>query len=1096
MAPQFALFLSPEGIALAHRQTAGHWAVLGDTPIDVPDLGAALVVLRKLAEARVGKGFETLIILPDDQVLYTSLTAPGPDEDTRLEQIRNGLEGLTPYGVDELVFDWADIDDGRVKLAVVAKETLDEAREFAEQHGFPPAGFGARPLDNRFPGIAHFDRTPDWIAETPDIEFGRDTWQTEQATAQSTQHANEAPEPEDTAPAPDGTLDADGRNAPGDAPPTETAASGAPPAPGTGDAAAATKTEPQAPPTDQSAPQDTSSQDAEPQGAAPPAESADSAPGNADAKPEAEAETPAARRRLTLTAEDSAPPSEGADAAAQAPADTPDPSHDPERPDPEDDSPAEAPLKLPVGFGAHRRRIAPEAAGTLLRNRKTRFGPATSEEPKPGTPDLPRKKARGAPDRAEPVLGRATGDADAKQDPPVSPQTPEKPAKKGKAAGRGKPAKAKPAAPADTKADAPADTPERPPGAGPQPELPPLARVKSKIEAQKATGAPRPNPFDGPPDAAKPSLRDRVAGIGRKMSGGESGLSRRGSGLGEKLRSLPRKTDEAPKREADQSPDAEPVGPEDAATPARKRGKAAGASAAQGAAAIAPPPAETARKPFAPPQRTGQGPAIDDADAPIMGGLLARGSIASQRGPSLRGGLILTLVLLAVLALLGLWAAVYLPETALGRWMGLGDEDEAVIIVETDPAELDQPSLDGDTPAIEDAPPPLAALPPDDATPEAATTPPQAPELLPDIDAEDLDLGPAPVDSPVIDPETVLPSEEENANFYARTGIWQRPPVITQPDPDTRLEEVIFVGLDPVIISFDAYALPEPDFTPAADLPRRQSNPLSPETELALGEDGLVEPSEEGTLNPDGILVYAGSPSVLPQLRPEDAPAVLAAAEAEAEAEATANETGGVPPGAVDTALLRAVRPETRPEDLQEQRERAVLGGITYDELAAIRPEERPQSLQEAAAAVAEANAQAGDIVDASELAVAVSYVPPPRPGNIDDLVEEARAAGNTANDPPAAPNRSDTVEPEIPSSASVTRAATEENAINLRNVNLIGVSGTSSQRRALVRLPSGRFVTVEVGDRLDGGQVAAIGESSLQYVKRGRTITLDVPTG
>ena len=62
--------------------------------------------------------------------------------------------------------------------------------------------------------------------------------------------------------------------------------------------------------------------------------------------------------------------------------------------------------------------------------------------------------------------------------------------------------------------------------------------------------------------------------------------------------------------------------------------------------------------------------------------------------------------------------------------------------------------------------------------------------------------------------------------------------------------------------------------------------------------------------------------------------------------------------------------------------------------------------------------------------------------------------------------------------------------------MNLIGVSGTSSQRRALVRLPSGRFVTVEVGDRLDGGQVAAIGESSLQYVKRGRTITLDVPTG
>jgi hypothetical protein len=63
-----------------------------------------------------------------------------------------------------------------------------------------------------------------------------------------------------------------------------------------------------------------------------------------------------------------------------------------------------------------------------------------------------------------------------------------------------------------------------------------------------------------------------------------------------------------------------------------------------------------------------------------------------------------------------------------------------------------------------------------------------------DIDA-DLDLGPAPVQTPAIDPETVLPSEEENANFYARTGVWQRPPVITLPDPEPVLEEVISLTL-------------------------------------------------------------------------------------------------------------------------------------------------------------------------------------------------------------------------------------------------------------------------------------------------------------
>ena len=73
--------------------------------------------------------------------------------------------------------------------------------------------------------------------------------------------------------------------------------------------------------------------------------------------------------------------------------------------------------------------------------------------------------------------------------------------------------------------------------------------------------------------------------------------------------------------------------------------------------------------------------------------------------------------------------------------------------------------------------------------------------------------------------------------------------------------------------------------------------------------------------------------------------------------------------------------------------------------------------------------------------------------------------------------------------------AATNTNAITLRRVNLIGVYGKPSNRQALVRLANGRFVKVKVGDRIDGGQVAAIGESQLRYVKSGRNITLDIPS-
>ena len=77
-----------------------------------------------------------------------------------------------------------------------------------------------------------------------------------------------------------------------------------------------------------------------------------------------------------------------------------------------------------------------------------------------------------------------------------------------------------------------------------------------------------------------------------------------------------------------------------------------------------------------------------------------------------------------------------------------------------------------------------------------------------------------------------------------------------------------------------------------------------------------------------------------------------------------------------------------------------------------------------------------------------------------------------------------------------MARQATIKNAINLRQVNLIGVYGTPSNRRALVRLSSGRYRKVQVGDRIDGGQVVAIGDSELRYQKGGRSVILKMPRG
>ena len=85
-------------------------------------------------------------------------------------------------------------------------------------------------------------------------------------------------------------------------------------------------------------------------------------------------------------------------------------------------------------------------------------------------------------------------------------------------------------------------------------------------------------------------------------------------------------------------------------------------------------------------------------------------------------------------------------------------------------------------------------------------------------------------------------------------------------------------------------------------------------------------------------------------------------------------------------------------------------------------------------------------------------------------------------------------VAPKIPSKTSVAAGATVKNAINLRKVNLIGVYGKPSSRRALVRLSNGRYQKVQVGDRIDGGRVSAIGDSELRYQKGGRNVVLKMP--
>ncbi|MEX0364908.1 MAG: hypothetical protein AB3N22_02485 [Ruegeria sp.] len=331
-----------------------------------------------------------------------------------------------------------------------------------------------------------------------------------------------------------------------------------------------------------------------------------------------------------------------------------------------------------------------------------------------------------------------------------------------------------------------------------------------------------------------------------------------------------------------------------------------------------------------------------------------------------------------------------------------------------------------------------------------------------------LNVAPQPVEQLDFDPE------QEEA-LYAATGIASDAPQTPEAPTIIPVDDVYVASIDRTDLSQDALALPlaqEFDTDQPID---RIGVPGVAGAEYALDAQGLVEPTPEGTLNPDGVMVYLGRPSVVP-------PPVPVRFETEPEVDAAQDR-------------LAELRPRTRPETLVEQNERLRLGGRSLEELASVRPKLRPASAQSRQVAAA-----------ASTPAVLVSPKPKRRPANLAVAVAAAAAANNRNLGSTAGLSGSSSsdesgtfapraVKPKAPSSASVARQATLDNAINLRRINLIGVYGTPANRRALIRLPSGRYKKVKVGDRVDGGRVVAIGDSELRYQKGKRNLTLKMPS-
>ncbi|MDX8348304.1 hypothetical protein SLH49_09915 [Cognatiyoonia sp. IB215446] len=409
------------------------------------------------------------------------------------------------------------------------------------------------------------------------------------------------------------------------------------------------------------------------------------------------------------------------------------------------------------------------------------------------------------------------------------------------------------------------------------------------------------------------------------------------------------------------------------------------------------------------------------------------------------------------------------------------------------------------------------------ATPDAAL-PPVEPAPAPPAEEQ----ATATVGAPILRGRVLSPADA--ARIYAATGVWQRAPRFVDVPGTTSTAGMIVPTSETMP---ERLARPEAPLTDdlATDLSfLAPADPPPPETTFALDEDGFVLATSEGAVTPEGAIVFAGAPDLEIQLRP-----TLSAADLERMA-----LLAPAPEDVVIVAGRPDIVPPLRPADAALPTDDSVVanadataeeqptpGGVALSALATeeidptpstARPELRPSDFASTArptdpgtpditAIIAgieaeETEATANAIVNATSQAVAASLRPTERPNNFNQVVAAARAQierQQSTAAPAAAPVQ--TAAPVAPQNyapvpGGVARAATQDDVIRLREMNLIGVYGRPNARRALVRLSNGRYVRVEVGSALDGGQVTAIGESALNYVKRGRTYALELPSG
>ena len=1018
MKPAFALDFRDETISLLHR-SGGGWQLVGAVPLDTPDLTEALGYLRATALGLSPRGMATKLVIPNDQILYLTVHAPGPDKDARHAQIMAALEGRTPYDVSDLAFDYTG-SGPEVQVAVIAKETLAEAEGFAAEHRLNPIAFVAAPEPDSFAGEPWFGLSslaPTLIPKGAKVErdnrpviivarnFG--------GAAQAVEAVAETPV---------------------EAVPAMPAISSEPEVNVAPEAVVAPEvsepevviapelwSEPEAVPeaNDLATPEispatvDVPAQYQVPEADAYVAVPDDVAP--AAVTPEEtwlpEAYAPRAADRSAVSEDDTSPALDDDNALIASLADTlsapipqPAPPPAPLAPRKTVVEVEEAPMALDVNDDVpDAEEIEPQGADAIRAAILAKTARVNDPVIADDLPPMPPAAALGA------FSSRRQGNE------PLLNKAPALGAAKGSAV--------------------------HPSSAQPLAAMPVLGQ---------GTGASR-------PQVTKPDLAAKSARPGKS---GLRGLSALVSGPNAAA-SKPRSKVAIP-----------------SALPPLKSTDAAGAAAA---------------KPQVARPAAARGP----------GGFAAREPV---RGKPRYLGLLLTVVLLFLLAMIAAWSSY-----SLGAW---------------------------NTGA--DAPVQVGADNPDSTAVPAAEMPDANDEMLADMqDPTELsetasvsDSGVPVVDGGVASPDAAdltgtSPEPAPAVDVAAETTAPVNPTAGTS-------DEIFLASMDAAPLPPDPLSLVQP-LAQGDQMPAAQPAPPPYGTVYQFEANGAITPTPEGIITPEGVFLRAGKPSRVPTARTEAAIAAATAKPAGADAAlagaVTSVET--IPTVYADPALA-GKKPKTRPDRLTPPAaaDQGALAPEVDSRLAGLRPAARPATIlsagrqaQQASAAAsltaqAEMSNQEATLTGGSKLAVAISRKPAARPRDLSRAVEAAVAAVAREPQPdpePAAepqtrlaaiPEKNSGAEadgepevtsaaPKIPTKATVAKQATFKNAINLSKLNLIGVYGTQSKRYALVRTAAGRYKKVRVGDTIDGGgRVAAITATEVRYQKGGRLVALAMPKG